>query len=107
MRGGDIDLRERRLDVRAATSKSGEARDVTLHLEAARELDTYINDIREGDNDQDAPLLHRSLRPGTHRQRRPQALRSTQSQHRCQRSLRAYASPHLGDQLPPLRQRQP
>ena len=46
LRLGDVDLRERRLHVRAATSKSGEARDVTLHLEAAKELDVYINDVR-------------------------------------------------------------
>lgn len=57
LRLGDIDLRERRVRVRAATSKSGEARDVTLHLEAAKELDTYINDVREGDTDTDAPLF--------------------------------------------------
>ncbi len=57
LRLGDVDLRERRLHVRAATSKSGEARDVTLHLEAAKELDTYINDVRAGDTDADAPLF--------------------------------------------------
>lgn len=57
LRLGDVDLRERRLHVRAATSKSGEARDVTLHLEAAKELDTYINDVREGDADADASLF--------------------------------------------------
>lgn len=57
LRLGDIDLKERRLHVRAATSKSGEARDVTLHLEAAKELDVYINDIRAGDVDPEAPLF--------------------------------------------------
>jgi integrase len=57
LRLGDVDLRERRLHVRAATSKSGKARDVTLHLEAAKELDTYINDIRKGDAEQDSPLF--------------------------------------------------
>ena len=57
LRLGDVDLRERRLHVRAATSKSGEARDVTLHLEAAKELDTYINDVRKGDVDSEAPLF--------------------------------------------------
>src|SRR2546427_12460333 len=41
----------------SATSKSGEARDVTLHLEAAKELDTYVNDVREGGSDPDAPLF--------------------------------------------------
>src|SRR5205823_8722732 len=56
LRIGDINLGERRLHVRAATSKSGEARDVTLHLEAAKELDTYINDVREGGTDPEAPL---------------------------------------------------
>lgn len=57
LRLGDIDLRERRLHVRAATSKSGETRDVTLHLDAAKELDVYINDVRTGDVDPDAPLF--------------------------------------------------
>lgn len=53
---GDVDLPERRLHVRAATSKSGQARDVTLHLEAAKELDVYINDVRRGELDPEAPL---------------------------------------------------
>ena len=57
LRLGDVDLRERRLHVRAATSKSGAARDVTLHLEAAKELDVYINDVRRGEVDADAPLF--------------------------------------------------
>ena len=57
LRLGDVDLRERRLHVQAATSKSGEARDVTLHLEAAKELDVYINDVRKGEVDADAPLF--------------------------------------------------
>jgi integrase len=57
LRLGDVDLAERRLHVRAATSKSGEARDVTLHLEAGKELDVYINDVRTGDVDPDAPLF--------------------------------------------------
>ncbi len=30
---------------------------VALRLEAAKELDTYINDVREGNNDADAPLF--------------------------------------------------
>ena len=57
LRLGDVDLKERRLHVRAATSKSGEARDVTLHLEAGKELDVYISDVRIGDLDPDAPLF--------------------------------------------------
>jgi integrase len=57
LRLGDVDFTERRLHVRAATSKSGEARDVTLHLEAAKALDTYINDVRKGEVDADAPLF--------------------------------------------------
>lgn len=57
LRLGDVDLRERRLHVRAATSKSGEPRDVTLHLEAAKELDAYMNDTRQGENDPEAPLF--------------------------------------------------
>ena len=57
LRLGDVDLHERRLHVRGATSKSGEARDVTLHLEAAKELDVYINDVRRGEQDPDAPLF--------------------------------------------------
>src|SRR2546428_790409 len=57
LRLGDVDLRERRLHVRAATSKSGEPRDVTLHLDAAKELDTYINDVRNGDVDSEAALF--------------------------------------------------
>jgi len=57
LRLADVDLRERRLHVRAATSKSGEPRDVTLHLEAAKELDVYINDLRRGELDPEAPLF--------------------------------------------------
>lgn len=57
LRLGDVDLSERRLHVRAATSKSGQARDVTLHLEATKELDVYINDVRKGEVDSEAALF--------------------------------------------------
>ncbi|HEY6203925.1 MAG TPA: tyrosine-type recombinase/integrase [Candidatus Limnocylindria bacterium] len=106
LRLSDIDLRERRLHVRAATSKSGEARDVTLHLEAAKELDTYINDVREGDTDADAPLFT---------DRSGQALTGNAVRKLFDRlkvstgidALRAHAPAHLGHELPPIGERQP
>jgi integrase len=57
LRLGDVDLRERRLRIRAATSKSVHSRDVTIPIEALKALDGYLNDHRRGDTDEDAPLF--------------------------------------------------
>ncbi|HUE85092.1 MAG TPA: tyrosine-type recombinase/integrase [Vicinamibacterales bacterium] len=54
---GDVDLRERRLHIRAATSKSVHSRDVTIPIEALKALDGYLNDHRRGETDEDAPLF--------------------------------------------------
>jgi site-specific recombinase XerD len=57
LRLGDVDLRERRLHIRAATSKSVHSRDVTIPIEALKALDGYLNDHRHGETDEDAPLF--------------------------------------------------
>jgi integrase len=57
LRLGDIDLAERKLHVRAATSKSVHPRDVTIPVEVVKELDVYLADYRKGDNDPDEPAL--------------------------------------------------
>ncbi|HET8569314.1 MAG TPA: tyrosine-type recombinase/integrase [Candidatus Limnocylindria bacterium] len=57
LRLGDIDLRERRLHIRAATSKSVHSRDVTIPIEALKALDGYLNDHRDGETDEDAPVF--------------------------------------------------
>lgn len=57
LRIGDVDLRERRLHIRAATSKSVHSRDVTIPIEALKALDGYIADHRLGDADDQAPLF--------------------------------------------------
>lgn len=57
LRLGDVDLRERRLHVRAATSKSVHSRDVTIPIEALKALDGYIADHRLGEADDEAPLF--------------------------------------------------
>ncbi len=54
---GDVDLHERRLHVRAATSKSVHSRDVTIPIEALKALDGYIADYRKGETDEEAPLF--------------------------------------------------
>lgn len=56
LRLGDVDLRERRLHVRAATSKSIHSRDVTIPVEVVKELDVYL-DGRMGPADEDDPLF--------------------------------------------------
>lgn len=57
LRIGDVDLRERRLHVSAATSKSVHSRDVTIPIETLKALDGYLADHRQGDTDQEAPLF--------------------------------------------------
>lgn len=57
LRLGDVDLRERRLHIRAATSKSVHSRDVTIPIEALKALDGYLADHRKGDTDQEDPLF--------------------------------------------------
>jgi len=56
VRLGDVSLRERRLHVRAATSKSIHARDCTIPVETAKALDGYFDD-RAGETSDDTPLF--------------------------------------------------
>jgi len=53
----DVDLRERKLSIRATTSKSVHSRDVTIPVETLKALDNYITDHRDGDADPEAPLF--------------------------------------------------
>lgn len=53
----DIDPQERLLRVRATTSKSVHARDIALPVEVVKEFDHYIFDVRQGDQDDDAPIF--------------------------------------------------
>ncbi len=57
LRLGDVDIMERQLRVRASTSKSIRPREVAIPIETTKELDRYIRDFRNGDNDEDAPLF--------------------------------------------------
>ncbi|MGH2376968.1 MAG: tyrosine-type recombinase/integrase [Candidatus Limnocylindria bacterium] len=57
LRLGDVDLHERRLRIRAATSKSVHSRDVTIPIEALKALDSYLLDHRHGETDEEAPLF--------------------------------------------------
>jgi integrase/recombinase XerD len=57
LRLADVELRERRIHIRATTSKSIHARDVTIPIEAAKALDAYIADHRMGETEDDAPLF--------------------------------------------------
>jgi integrase/recombinase XerD len=57
LRLGDVEIQERRLHIRATTSKSVHARDVTIPIEAAKALDSYIADHRSGAAEEDAPLF--------------------------------------------------
>ena len=54
---GDVDAGERRLHVRAASSKSVHARDVTIPIETLKALDSYVADHRRGSNEPGAPLF--------------------------------------------------
>lgn len=54
---GDVELHERRLHVRAATSKSVHSREVTIPIEALKALDGYIADHRKSEVDEEAPLF--------------------------------------------------
>src|SRR5438128_3692502 len=54
---GDVDAGERRLHVRAASSKSVHARDVTIPIETLKALDSYVADYRLGSSERDAPLF--------------------------------------------------
>lgn len=53
----DIDPQERLLRVRATNSKSVHARDIALPVEVVKEFDHYIFDVRQGDQDDDAPIF--------------------------------------------------
>ena len=57
LRLSDLDFSERRLHVRAATSKSVHSRDVSIPIETLKALDTYIADHRIGPSEDDAPLF--------------------------------------------------
>jgi site-specific recombinase XerD len=54
---GDLDLSERRLHIRAATSKSVHSRDANVPLETLKALDGYVADHRIGDSEENAPLF--------------------------------------------------
>src|SRR3989475_3988066 len=54
---GDVDAGERRLHVRAATSKSIRPRDVTIPIETLKALDSYVLDHRVGADKPEAPLF--------------------------------------------------
>jgi integrase len=51
-----VNLKERRLRIRASTSKSVHARECTIPVETAKALDNYVAD-REGETDDDAPFF--------------------------------------------------
>lgn len=53
----DVDAGERRLHVRAATSKSVRPRDVTIPIETLKALDSYVLDHRLGADEREAPLF--------------------------------------------------
>lgn len=57
LRLGDINLAERKLHVRAATSKSVHPRDVTIPVEVVKELDLYLADYREGGREAEDPAF--------------------------------------------------
>ena len=57
IRLGDLDLSERRLRIRAATSKSVHSRDANIPAETAKALNGYIADYRVGPHDEDAALF--------------------------------------------------
>lgn len=57
IRLGDVDLSERRLHIRAATSKSVHSRDANIPPETAKALNGYMADYRVGADDEDAPLF--------------------------------------------------
>lgn len=54
---GDLDVSERRLHIRAATSKSIHSRDVSVPIETVKALDGYLADYRVGDIEDEAPLF--------------------------------------------------
>ena len=53
----DLAAAERRLHVRALTSKSVHSRDVTVPIETLKALDTYVHDHRVGPAEPDDPLF--------------------------------------------------
>ena len=57
LRLGDIEFTERRLHVRASTSKSVHPRDVNIPIETLKALDGYVSDHRLGETDDEAPLF--------------------------------------------------
>jgi integrase len=52
----DVNVKERRLRIRASTSKSVHPRECTIPLETAKALDNYVAD-REGDTDDEEPFF--------------------------------------------------
>jgi site-specific recombinase XerD len=54
---GDLVMSERRIHIRASTSKSVHPRDVTVPIETIKALDAYITDYRDADGGPDAPLF--------------------------------------------------
>jgi len=102
LRLGDVDLSERRLHIRAATTKSVHARDVNLPLETLKALDSYIADYRKGDDQpEDALFTDRRGRALT-----GNAVRKLFERLEARTGIRGLCphmlAPHLGDQLPPL-----
>lgn len=66
LRLGDINLGERKLTVRATTSKSVHTREVTIPIETIKALDGYVADHRKGDSDEsDALFTDRRGKPLT------------------------------------------
>jgi len=53
----DLDAQQRLLRVRATSSKSVHAREIALPSEVVKELDHYIFDVRQGDQDDDARIF--------------------------------------------------
>lgn len=53
----DVSVPERRIHIRASSSKSIHPRDVTVPIETLKVLDLYLADNREGEKDPDAPFF--------------------------------------------------
>ncbi len=57
LRLGDVNVIERAMRIRAATSKSVHPREIAVPIEVAKELDRYVHDFRLGDTEDDSPLF--------------------------------------------------
>ncbi len=57
LRMGDVSLKERRIHVRASSSKSVHPRDVTVPIETLKALDLYLEDYPEDERDPNGPLF--------------------------------------------------